>query len=969
MTKTCTHTAQNFVDYGKLEICIVNNGKLYCRKTNETEAYRMLKRMRDASELGAILDNDIVIRATAPKFPVSLEKIYGAPANRKLEGYSCDDELSEEEYQKTAEAVHRARLFDRVQAAKLNDMNGMCNIPKIFLHDKEKGGWSSTVQIVTLASSEATRFLKRNGYDPANVLLEINVEMPEHSEFAMMRMSPPDYAKINKTLDCLEKLKAGGYTSKKGVHYRYLCASASNSRKNTIMFMCDEVYDEFMHWACCGLDPMNLGNSPAKRDARLGLLFSNSRPWKDAFGESIYIRRVAVVKDLYVKKSGVTDFVTLKKEFHHKELREIEINAFDGMGIDFVGYTGTARDAWIKGALVAQDRETVKAQYGDSFADYWGRIVKIDDVDIILTESCFKMISQYESWSAYCDAHEALGHCFCVCIEEKRGAKKDAPYQMGQTLLGDKHDAEAFADTAVANLREFSEVKNAPKLLGGNFGRACAIQPELIGHWFTQQRMQETYESKVNNYRGGRLPRMGRYVLCAADPVAFWEHVFGLEVNGSIPAGTVTYNGCSNGVVDVCRNPHLDHAHALMHNVRRNNALYSDNVIFMPVFDLISIRLRLDYDGDHLFVSTDKNLIELARKTSSQLKHRAIDWEAPKAYKAAWSRSVEALMVELRTQRSQIGDYVNDLTKLWAWYPNWIHVSRKISKKQRAAARRLPVIAPVGNRMTCSKHSLRCCTPRMFEEAVAFYTMAANVYIDAAKHGGAKLRKPEWLVRLLKDLPFPAFMQYAKGKSLDQVAFSGSFLDMYANFVGQKAPNRLDINGVDNMVFVPQMIVKTDLKQIKGLCERGTLKSKMVNGQKIHFRENEGLFIQIASRHAEEWKAMKANDDDAWFKTTEARNVLAIKEIEEWANERGYTLEEAYSAIVATLFRVQKPACEDPTDSKGDMAYYKMVFQAFWDIFGEHVVDVLQEKKNLAADNCEAQENQEFAEVEDYDEF
>ena len=942
-----------FTDYSRLEIGLVDGDKVYCRKGNEVDIYKAFERMKNASEAAAIIDKGVVIRCNPDYLVLSQKKIYGAPSNKKLAGYfMSEEEISEEALVELKKETHRKRLFDRMHTADMEDLNGMCRVEKGFIYER-------TSKDIALATSEAIRFLKTcpGHYNPRDVLFELNVETPVDNEYTRKRMTSEELMKLDKANAWLDMIKVNGFKSKRGYTFRYLCASASNSRKNTIMFIREDVYDVFMKWACCGLELDDLGDSPAKRDARLGLLFSNSITWEDVFGKSVDIRRVAVVPDLYITKSGVVDFITLKKEIQHNVCRDIKINAFDGMGVifsDFADFTGTARGPFLKPSLFKQDRELVRNEYGETFVDRWGKTIHIDDVDIVLTESCFKMVDRYASWEAYCDAYEALGHHFCVCIKDEQSRLKDSPYQEGQTLLGDHDDAETFAKMAAGQMAAYSKIENVPKLLGGSIGRAIELCPSLANNWYIKLRMQEVYESKLKRLLGGRLPRIGTYALCAADPVAFWQHVFGHEVTGCLAAGTVAFNRCRTGLVDVCRNPHLDHAHVLMRNTHQDKRLFTDNVIFLPIYDLISIRLRLDYDGDHLLVSDCKELIDLVKKTNTILKHPAFDWETPPAYKAKWSKAVEARMIDLRKIKDRIGISVNDLTKLWNWFPTWLNMHNKwhkIDKRQLNEFRKLPKNASNGKkrRVNCSIFALRHCSPIMFREAVLFFTFVSNVFIDAAKHGGAAISYPVWLRRLLKDLPFPKFMKYAKEKEDDKITFTGSFLDMYSDLIAKSVPETLEVENIDNMIFVPSMITVGQPLSINGLAQRGR---GVGNGKYV----DGGFFTEIAGRHSEMWKELKAEDDDAWFKCMENRNLLALREIEEWAKDRGYTIEDAYSAIVAVLF---KPDGVKYDDSK-NIKYYTMMQRAFWDIFGEHVIEVLEAKKaaeaieKSAAEDCDA---------------
>lgn len=955
-TKEVTHMKKEmFTDYSRLEIGLVDGDKVYCRKGNEVDVYKMFKRMEEAGEVAVIIDNGNVIHHTSNEAHLFEKKIYGAPANKKLSGYAIEDEkiaeeneeLSKEREHLIEKEIHRQHLFDRMEYQKLHDYAAMSRNAKYHIR---KG----VSQFVTKSSSAAVRFIKKElKVDPAKAIIEINVG-PDNDE--------KNEEKIREANDRVSSLKINGFVSKVNGHrYVYLFATASGARKNTILFIREDLYDRFMEWACCGLSLERLGDVPGKIEPRLGLLFSNSTPWSEVFGESIDLRRVAIVPDCIVTKSGVVNYLTLNGEYQRHVCRDIGLNITDGNGYNLKNdYTGLFRDAHQgKGLLVAAKRAVVKKLFGNVFKDYWGNERNIDDVDFIIPASCYKFVDKYRDWEEYFEAHERLGHEFCVSGHEEHNSLKDTSYQIGQTLFGDDDDVENMACRTANYLASFGESDNLPKLLPPEFGKALELCPNLLGHWYTEVQIQESYTSKRKDYLGGRMPRMGRYVFCATDPVAFFQHVFGHEVTGILNPGTVHYSGCKSGWLDLCRSPHLDHAHVIMYNMQiKDRSLFNDNVIYMPAYDLVSIRLRLDYDGDHLFVSTDHDLINLAKKTSSILKHSAIDWEAPKAYKAKWNKPTKAKFIDLRAEPCQIGPSANNLTKAWNWGQRWLDMQNmwhKINKKQLKTFRALPKRHNDSKkrRVTCSVYTLRYCNFKMFEELVAYYTMKANVYIDAAKHGGATIRDPKWIRRLMKDLPLPAFMEHAKDKTGKEIAYTGSFLDKYAREVGRKSPEVLEIEKADDVVFDPVLLATGPLKQIKDLCKQG----KPVGDDEY---ENQGVFSAIAGRHSKEWKALHAEDDDNWMKGMENRKILALAEIQKYVEGLGYTLEDAYNAIVAHLFKPSAPNHTKPEAQQKALRYQKMMFHAFWDIFGEHVVEVLEAKKaaeaneKSAAEDCDA---------------
>lgn len=765
---------------------------------------------------------------------------------------------------------------------------------------------------ITMFNSQLTRKLDAMGVEPNDVLLKICAETAKDPEAEA-------YAK-----SILTNMVAEGYTFNGNV-YRPFMAGASDARKATSTWVREDIIPELGKWAMCGLQTKNMKLAINKFMAYIGLLSSASKPFAEVFGKALDIRRVAVIKDAYVTNHDIVDLVNDKVE--HNVSREAEINAFDGFGIVNYAVTKgesvTIRGPWLK-AFVQAARWDELAKLGVEFKDFWGNTVKLQNVDMILTESCFKTVKLYESWNQYCNAFEALNHEISVCVREHGAKLKGLPYQQGQTLMGTSDDALHFVAHAKKTVYKYHDAQKAAGLLGGAHAKAVKLYPALFHESYTAKAVQEKYTTKRNDMLGGRIPELGYNAFLAPDMTAFAEHLFGLGIVGSLKAGECACTTCKEGIVDITRNPHLDNAHCLLNNVAKMSFVGKTPTMFINIHDFVTIRLRADYDGDHVWFSQDEYLLDLVNRTYEKLGNIPVDWDVASAAKVAITKSAVAGFIVNLIHGSEIGLYADALTKMWnSGY----------------------------NRDVCD-----------------WLTYAGNVLIDAAKHAAVKIDKPE-AVKAIDRLSLPMFAMYAKAdqehpvnskywletrivktKNGEKVlpprcAYSDSFLEKYSKGIQENIPDTLAIDNIDELIFdSTKMMIDAHRKigRFVGLSKKGRY------DEDSRTMVDCGLFQDIAFRHSTEWN--KLVGDTAFFKNRkeweEETAKAARAEIIAWAHAQypeftvaDEKLEDAcYDIIVRNIFNTKYSEGMDT-----------VIKQCFWRVYGDKAVEVL--RKNLAVNH------------------
>lgn len=773
---------------------------------------------------------------------------------------------------------------------------------------------SETFEKIAVFSSEFTRKLETLGVEDA--IVKICAEVPSGKKSDVEAMEAEAKAKL--THWCSE-----GFVHN-GARYFPFEAGSSDIRKATSLWLREELLPVMGKWCLCGLETKSIKLAINKYMAYLGLLSSASKPFVEVFGRAIDIRRVAIIPDGSVTVNSVVDLVG--GDVTHDVDRSCEINAFDGFGIIrrtlTNGESCTLRGPWIKAFVQAVNFKDIAAFAYErgikpEFKDFWGNTVRLADVDVILTESCFKAAKLYESWNQYQDAFEQMGHTICVCVREHAPRLKGMPYQQGQTLMGTEDDAMHFMQHAKSTVFKYHEPKEAARLLRGDHRVAARMYPALLNEKHTAKCVQEKYASKRMDMLGGRIPELGYNAFLAPDLVAFVEHLFGLEVKGFLKAGECCCHAAHEGPVDVTRNPHLDNAHCVLMN-NMDMPLAEGPTMFINILDMTTIQLRADYDGDHVWYSQDEYLLDLVDRTYAQLKNIPIDWDVGKAEKVAITKSAICGFITNLLHGSEIGIYADTMTKMWN-----------------------------------SKYDRDVCD---------WLTYAGNVLIDAAKHAAVKIDKPE-PVKALSAVPLPEFARYAKANSehpaddpywdeirkytgTPRVQYSGSFLDMYSRAVKENVPEELVVDGLEDEIFDPTMLMlKADRKQIPGLFKKGHYNIETGTYEDV------GLFQEIAFRHTEEWNSLMNTEDaklhrDEW--EAECKHE-ALQEIVYYCRGKYADYDLSRISDDAILDAAYDSICRFVFTAKMSDGMDTVVKQCFWMIFGDRVVKAL-ERKHLVCD-------------------
>ena len=440
-----------------------------------------------------------------------------------------------------------------------------------------------------------------------------------------------------------------------GAHYVYLCSGSGQIRRNTATFINEELHDQLVEALNAGLDKKTSEFVLAKYSAYFALGFSSI----------LWVRtpRVCVIKDFYnTLKNEKVDFIC-KNENGESVLEErtmdLELNGADGQGLidpDFaylwaldmdLTYTPcsfVARSCFVKGNLATFDFRGYAHEHGIStIKDKWGVEYNIDEIDVLLSESQFKIHKYYSSWQEYQSYVNKYNIHWGVARYNKKedATYSQANYQYIQTLDLTKDEiADLIKPTKdwISNICSGDPLysllyafgpKDSDCTYNNLYGTAQTTAMKslvkninFLNDSYVQHKIYKNISETINKAKLGKIWLKGNYQFMVADPVAQCQAALGLPVTGVVKRDEIyskfwqeqfkeSYKPGDKCIVDTCRSPMIDrHEHNPMSVIMDNpeadkwlNYMYSG--IIYGIYDTSTFRHEdSDYDGDIVF-STD----------------------------------------------------------------------------------------------------------------------------------------------------------------------------------------------------------------------------------------------------------------------------------------------------------------------------------------------------------------------------
>lgn len=383
-----------------------------------------------------------------------------------------------------------------------------------------------------------------------------------------------------------------------GKKYKRFSCSASQARVNTIIMVEEEIKEELYNRLNNGRHDKKL--NPSKFNAYLGLSSSATIP--------VSSPRVCVVKDCLINRNTFVNYVTeidkpLEDDIIEQKEVEIEYNCFDGMGLispeqserwakelelDWIPSEWCIRNAWIKGMVctfpiqefcekINNGNYIIETIYKNPDGTY--KTADLRNIDVIISESQFKMSGCYDSYEEY--EKNALENKLSWGIS-RYTPKQDSNclylnYQSIQTLKLSDEDIISLCEPTVKWIKGVTKdniMYSSLFMMGKSIGKkeisdfirssdnywlkSLLIDNELINDKYITDKIYDNIVNKIKSACLGKLVVDGNYQVLVSDPYAMMEHICGLKPNGLI--GKKEYysnywNGRNVTQVDSMRSP------------------------------------------------------------------------------------------------------------------------------------------------------------------------------------------------------------------------------------------------------------------------------------------------------------------------------------------------------------------------------------------------------------------------------
>lgn len=520
----------------------------------------------------------------------------------KLISLNATDTFTDDEHEKYMEIISLVNEIDRLDSDHSNE----ATIKKKELIAKKKK-----------SSAELSKMIAEHKYYPRKVRLESVIHhkkdepLPNGVTWRNLKLSKKiaefesemsramelhtneyTFDKIIikwKNIDLLEQLVLNGFTmdllnddgqiiQKK---YRCFTASAGQLRRDKFQAISEDMWEKIKDRMECGLswDYINSkqGCNINKKLSYDALPCSATEPWTD-----FDIDRSIVIPDWEGEVTGRMMYI-YPDYSTEIDIRTVKINHVDGAGMMLPSVSKKNfmfRGEYFKGLLCVFDFiEFCRAHNVDPvIKDRWGLehdLIK-ENIQIIFTDSQFKMGKYYDDWDHYKREFKKNGCQFGKTkYEEDYIPDKKINYQMLQTLT-DFTDEEIKQFTKDVHEKLLNIGKNQDtmlKALKASAGSpmsdkvALALYPELLREGYNRQQLKDTRKRMLMDAKSGAIKCKNKRLYAIPDFYAACEYWF-LHVDrpiGLLKAGEVACKPFRNyNRADVLRSPHLYFEHFLV---------------------------------------------------------------------------------------------------------------------------------------------------------------------------------------------------------------------------------------------------------------------------------------------------------------------------------------------------------------------------------------------------------------------
>lgn len=396
----------------------------------------------------------------------------------------------------------------------------------------------------------------------------------------------------------------------------------------------------------------------------------------------------------------------IRQKYHKAEitLKDISIPFTDGFGISLKKMQSSMiRLPFIKGLITYVPKRAFKEWCKDNnkkiykIIDIYDVEHSIDDIDYIFTKSQFKMYKYYNNisdsdnkliksgWDVYKENFKKYSCDACRCNVE-RNVKLNAKtnYQILQTITTEMNnkEIEQLSSYDISNLNGIgNDVQSMLNILGANkdkndrlnyFQQSLILYPEMFKDYYVKSSLKNTKDSMLKKFRSGKFNIEGAYTYAIPDVLACLQWWFNQERDlnnlGFVKDDEVYCDLFDDGEdIDCVRSPHLDHAHCIRKNTKRNSdkKWVKSKGIYIGVKDMMSKLLMYDNDGDKLLAHKNKTIIDCALRFQKKYGMIPNYYDMPKANAQLLNNRSLFEGIVLAYHHGNIGTPSNEITKIF----------------------------------------------------------------------------------------------------------------------------------------------------------------------------------------------------------------------------------------------------------------------------------------------------------------
>lgn len=426
-----------------------------------------------------------------------------------------------------------------------------------------------------------------------------------------------------------------------GKHYVRFMVGSGQMRRNTVSFINEELYDYMQEHLMCGLDKKIKNINLAKLSAYFALSFSSV----------LWVRepKVCVIKDFdTVIPNQKLNFIYKDDEGKNqvKEIyKDLKLNSCDGQGIispemaqnwaedmhlNYVPCSFVIRTAFVKGNLVTFDFKEYARENGiTKIKDRYGTEYNIDDIDVLLSESQFKMAKYYSAWEGYLSYHHSYNLKWGVARYNKEFDDEYVltNYQYIQVLDLDREDIKGLVSYTTDWFKNICNgdklyslaynigIKNPEDSLseiinscGSAFTKAIVKNSKMLEDGYVQRKIYNSIKESIRQAKLGRIWVKGNYQFMISDPIAQVRSALGLSPDGELQANEVYSNFWNernvSGEVCLMRSPLTHYSEINVERLVKTKEMekwykYIYSGVIYSIYDIATVKhADSDFDGD-----------------------------------------------------------------------------------------------------------------------------------------------------------------------------------------------------------------------------------------------------------------------------------------------------------------------------------------------------------------------------------